>query len=63
MIDISSITSFRYAIMAYCWAASARKRPSAPQLYRELHQFHQQLNEYIWKIFLMRIKTYFNESF
>jgi len=36
-----------YAIMAYCWAASARKRPSAPQLYRELHQFHQQLNEYI----------------
>lgn len=47
MIDIFSITSFRYAIMAYCWAASARKRPSAPQLYRELHQFHQQLNEYI----------------
>jgi len=36
-----------YAIMAYCWAASVRKRPAAPQLYRELHDFHQQLNEYI----------------
>ncbi|KAI9554138.1 hypothetical protein GHT06_019410 [Daphnia sinensis] len=36
-----------YAIMAYCWASSKSDRPTAPQLYRELHQFHHQLNEYI----------------
>ncbi|EFX86645.1 hypothetical protein DAPPUDRAFT_307904 [Daphnia pulex] len=36
-----------YAIMAYCWSSSKSDRPTAPQLYRELHQFHQTLNEYI----------------
>ena len=36
--------------MAYCWAASVRERPTAFQLYRELHKFHRQLYEYIWAL-------------
>lgn len=36
-----------YSIMAFCWTVSGRERPTAAQLYRELHKFHQQLNEYI----------------